>query len=92
MAILTEFLGLRFRLLSIPIEMSDRDATILCHLLGGPFDGQELEEGAQTQVIALQSSTSDLPLWAMYRRSEPDVIVRDDGIEFQYIGMKDRPF
>jgi hypothetical protein len=45
-----------------------------------------------TQVIALQSSTGDLPLWAMYRRSEPDVIVRDDGIEFQYIGMKDRPF
>ena len=64
----------------------------MCHLVGGPFDGQTLEEGPTTQVVALQSSTSELPLWAMYRRSDPDVVLQEDLIEFRYIGMKDRPF
>jgi hypothetical protein len=72
--------------------MSNRDASILCHLVGGPFDGQTLEEGAMTQVVALKGSTSDLPLWAMYRRSDPEVVLTDERIEFQYIGLKDRPF
>ena len=75
-----------------PLWMSQRDANIMCHLVGGPFDGQTLEEGANIQLVALQSSTSELPLWAMYRRSEPDVVLKDDLIEFQYVGMKDRPF
>ena len=72
--------------------MSNRDTSILCHLVGGPFDGQTLEEGARTQVVALKGSANDLPLWAMYRRSDPEVVLTDDRIAFQYIGLKDQPF
>ena len=72
--------------------MSQTEPNMMCHLVGGPFDGQTLEESATTEVVALQSSTSEMPLWAMYRRSNPKIVLQDDLIEFQYIGMKDRPF
>ncbi len=72
--------------------MSQRDANILCHLVGGPFDGQTLEERSTTLLVALQSPTNEPELWALYRRSQPDVLLQDDLIEFTYIGMRDRPF
>jgi hypothetical protein len=74
--------------------MFAKSSSIECQLIAGPFDGLTLEQSASTASIAvsLRQLTVAPPYneWAIYARTDPDVLLDDGTVEFLYEGMANK--
>jgi hypothetical protein len=76
--------------------MFAKSSSIECQLIAGPFDGLTIEQAATTASIAVSlKQLTEAPAyngWAIYARTEPDVLLDDGTIEFLYEGTSDKSF